>query len=354
MLWRILTFVLLSLVASTCFGLEAFLWRQLPSSVPILMPLKSGQTPHQAIDEYFEKIVSDRHLKGLVESDEISDLRQGQGLHYQYGEITPFEFKTQKKPRFIIVTNELRELYGQPHNEVAANVADKLKASGADVIVLPVMHDVTLNAQEAKLYRQQIINTVDAMIILGGTDIDPYLYGEQVTHAIDVIRRRDVSELKFTRQFIEAEQGMSFGICRGHQMCAVSHGNRLVQDIQIEKDAPLLHRDGEHLIQIDRESAIFQDFANEPSATIPVNSYHHQEVVIPENDPRLKVTAISLDETPVVEAVEFRNGLGASLQFHPELMEDEVGKKLMQRFVRMTVKHKYMKSSCHEIMKALP
>src|SRR5690606_5759247 len=120
--------------------------------------------------------------------------------------------------------------------------------------------DLNLNSPEGKAYRENIIKNFDAMLVLGGDDIDPYLYGDQVTYAMEVNRRRDVSELKFTKQFIEAEEGMSFGICRGHQMCAVSHGNRLVQDIQIERDAPMLHRDGDHAIRIDNQSPIFQDF----------------------------------------------------------------------------------------------
>lgn len=345
-----LILIILCLWTQAGLALEAFIWRQNEQALPVLMPLKEGQTPKQAIDDYFTRLHASERLKDIVENEEIADLRVGQTLQYEYGTTEVFDFKASKKPRFIIVTNELTELYGAPYNETSAIVSRRLKEAGAEVILLPALHDINLNAPDGKLYRQKIIDSFDAMLILGGTDIDPYLYGDKVTHALHVNRRRDVSELKFTKQFIEAEKGMSFGICRGHQMCAVSHGNQLVQDIQIERDAPMLHRDGEHLIAIDNQSAIFSDFSE---TQVNVNSYHHQEVVIPENDPKLRVTATSLDETPIVEAAEFKNGLGASLQFHPELMEDEVGEKIMRRFVRLTAKNKYSKIGCHELFKLI-
>lgn len=342
--------LLLLILCVPCFGQDAFIWRQTPTSAPILMPQKAGQSQREAIDAYFEKLENTQSLKPLIQNEEIADLSDGTRLRYDYGETTPFDFKSSKKPRFIVVTNELRELYYEPYNRRIKNVVKQLEEAGAEVLVLPVMHDLTLNAPEGKRYRQKIINSFDAMFILGGADIDPYLYGDTATHALAVNRKRDVSELKFTRQFIEAEQGMSFGVCRGHQMCAVSHRKQLVQDIQIERDAPMLHRNGEHLINIDNNSPIFNDF-NEQQ--IMVNSFHHQEVIIPDNDPALRVTATSLDDTPITEAMEFRNGLGSSLQFHPELMDDDIGHKLMRRFVTLAARHKYSDKGCQEILQAM-
>ena len=86
-------------------------------------------------------------------------------------------------------------------------------------------------------FREKLTNLFDAQLIMGGNDIDPYLYGEKTTYAKSVIRRRDVSELKFVRQFIESKKGMNFGICRGHQMCAVANHKKLIQDIQIVEGA---------------------------------------------------------------------------------------------------------------------
>lgn len=339
--------IVLTILSPLVGAQEAFVWRQSQSSQAFLLAHKPGQTPAQALQEYFAKLTSEERLTSLVETEELAPWREGQGLRYETGELTPLPPKG-RKPRFIVVTNEVNDIFV---SERVPNVARQLEAAGAEVVFLPVMHDLNLNAPQAKVYRQHIIKNFDAMLVLGGDDIDPFLYGDEVSYAIAVNRRRDVSELKFTKQFIEAQEGLSFGICRGHQMCAVSHGNRLVQDIQIERDAPMLHRDGDHAIRIDNRSPIFQDFE---TTEIQVNSYHHQEVVVAPDDPNLRVTATSLDHTPITEAMEFRNGLGASLQFHPELMDDEVGQKLMRRFVSLASAHKYGKQTCHEILKALP
>lgn len=94
--------------------------------------------------------------------------------------------------------------------------------------MLPVVHDAALPIHEAKAYRQKLIQEFDAQLILGGADIDPFLYGEKTSFAKSVIRHRDLSELKFVRDFIDAKKGMNFGLCRGHQMCAVANHKKLL------------------------------------------------------------------------------------------------------------------------------
>src|SRR5690606_19991589 len=146
-----LILIILCLWTQAALALDAFIWRQNDHSLPVLMPLKDGQTPKQAIDDYFTRLHASEHLKDIVENEEIADLRIGQSLQYEYGSIETFDFKTSKKPRFIIVTNELTELYGAPYNETSAIVSRRLKEAGAEVILLPVVHDINLNTPEGKI-----------------------------------------------------------------------------------------------------------------------------------------------------------------------------------------------------------
>ena len=323
-------------IFQTCRAVEPFIWQQSKDFAPIILPLKEGQTKKEAIAEYFQKMHSKKSVAPLLKQSEIQNLVVDGQLNYQLGETREFLPPSNQKPRFIVVTNELRELYSPPQGRRVANVIKRLESMGAEVLVLPVMHDLTLNAKEGKEYRAKLVQSFDAQLVLGGADIDPYLYGEEKTFARDVIRRRDVSELKFVRQFIQTKRGMNFGICRGHQMCAVANHKKLIQDIQIEKDAPDIHLDGDHEITIDNKSEIFSIFDDKK---IMVNSLHHQAVYVPDGDEDYKIIASSMDDSPIVEAIEFKNGMGVTLQFHPELMHNETGEKILKRFVTLALKN---------------
>jgi putative glutamine amidotransferase len=342
----------ITLMSCSLWAAEVILWKQTPNSANILLPQKENQSKQQALEEYFKAINETPSLNSLLEQIEIKDLvDEDKKIHFKIGELNDLKSSASIKPRFVIVTNELRELFAPPYGRRVANVIKRLEVLGAEVYVLPVMHDLTLDAKVAKSYREKLINMFDAQLVLGGADIDPYLYGEKTTYAKGIVRRRDVSELKFVRQFIEAKKGMNFGICRGHQMCAVANHKKLIQDIQIEEGADTIHLNGGHPINIDETSEVFSVFDKDK---ILVNSLHHEAVYIPEGDKDYKIIATSMDHNPIVEALEFKNGLGVTLQFHPELMHDETGDKILDQFIKLTIKNKKLQKSsmsCFELMK---
>ncbi len=334
------------------YAAEPFIWKQTPDSAPVILPRKDNQTYEEALKEYFQKVNETPSLADLLNRDDIQNLKVRDNLAFKKGTFQELSSSSNQKPRFIVVTNELRELYAPPHGVKVARIIKRLEAVGAEVLVLPVVHDLTLNAKESKEFRDKLVNLFDAQLIMGGNDIDPYLYGEKTTYAKSVIRRRDVSELKFVRQFIESKKGMNFGICRGHQMCAVANHKKLIQDIQIVEGASEVHLNGDHLIDADRSSEIFSIFDKDK---ILVNSLHHQSVIVPEGDSVYKIIATSLDKNPIVEGLEFRNGLGVTLQFHPELMFNETGDKILKKFVDMAIKNKQARANpalCGKLMKS--
>lgn len=351
---KLIFLILLALfqLPTLLWSAEPFIWRQTPDAAPMIFARKDHQTKEAAIKEYFAKVHQTKSISSLLDQSEIQELLVNNSLPYQKGIYSDIDGINTKKSRFIVVTNELRELYAPPYGKRVANVIKRLESLGAEVLVLPVVHDLTLNIQEAKEFRAKLIELFDAQLVLGGADIDPYLYGEKTTYAKSVIRKRDVSELKFVRQFIKAKKGMNFGICRGHQMCAVANHKQLTQDIQIEEGASEIHLNGEHLIKTDRESEIFSIFDKDK---ILVNSLHHQAVIVPDGDLDYKVIATSLDARPIIEAIEFKNGMGVTLQFHPELMYNETGNKILKKFVDMSYKNKTLRNSptpCEILMKS--
>lgn len=349
---KIILLIILTLLQTLALAADPFIWKQTSNSAPMIFPRKDNQTKEEAIKEYFNKVHATPSLAPLLDQSEIQDLKINNSLPYQKGKFFELGATNAKKSRFIVVTNELRELYAPPYGKRIANVIKRLEEMGAEVFVLPVVHDLTLDMKEAKEFRGKLVELFDAQLVLGGADIDPYLYGEKKTYAKSIIRKRDVSELKFVRQFIEAKKGMNFGICRGHQMCAVANHKKLTQDIQIEEGASEIHLNGDHLIKTDRESEMFSIFDKDK---ILVNSLHHQAVIVPDGDLDYKIVASSFDKKPIVEAIEFKNGLGVTLQFHPELMYDETGNKILKRFVDLSEQNKILKASllpCEALIKS--
>lgn len=348
---NLILFILLCFQAAL-YAAEPFIWRQTPDSAPVIMPRKDNQSYEEALKEYFQKVNSTPSLGDLLNRDDLQSLKVRDNLAYKKGVFQELKAQSNQKPRFIVVTNELRELYAPPHGVKVARIIKRLEAAGAEVLVLPVVHDLTMNAKESKEFRDKLTDLFDAQLIMGGNDIDPYLYGEKTTYAKSVIRRRDVSELKFVRQFIESKKGMNFGICRGHQMCAVANHKKLIQDIQIVEGVSEVHLNGDHLIDADRSSEIFSIFDKDK---ILVNSLHHQSVIVPEGDAVYKVIATSLDKNPIIEGLEFKNGLGVTLQFHPELMFNETGDKILKKFIDMTIKNKLARANpapCDKLIKS--
>ncbi|MDD0853715.1 gamma-glutamyl-gamma-aminobutyrate hydrolase family protein [Halobacteriovorax sp. GB3] len=325
---------------------ELFVWKQFSDGPKIILYREDGQSYNDAVSNYLNALNKSPHLKTLRQQRDLSQYKVDGEIQFEKGQIETLE-RRNWKPRFIVVINEIRELFNNPIGRRIVNVDNILSDYGAEVYTLPVVHDVHLNGASAKEYRRKIIEQFDATLVLGGADIDPYLYGENNTFSKGLVRKRDLSELKFVRSFIQAKRGMSFGICRGHQMCAVANGKKLTQDIQIEKNADHIHLKGEHLIEIKENSELSRLFDKKE---IKVNSLHHQEVDVLENDDFYRISGVSYDNWPIVEALEFRNNLGMTIQFHPELMPDEIGTSIMRRFVELAQKQKNARSNCFELI----
>lgn len=324
-------------------------WRHTDGGVQFIFPELS-----HVQERYFQGINQSPDLRDLRERPKLMDLLHGDQLPYQRGVLSTFPRHPNTAPKFLVVTNDFRELYGPPYNSRAQNIHRRLGQLGAEVYFLPPVHDIALTSAQRESFHQSLGQHFDALLIMGGDDITPQLYGETTTFARGTNLLRDQSELRFVRHFMAQEQGMTFGICRGHQMCAVAAGNGLIQDVQIERYADHIHLDGHHPIRVDPTSTFFLDsaIADRP-VTLEVNSLHHQAVLVSDYDPHFRVTAYSLDQRPLVEAMELRNGLGASFQFHPELMDDELGQQIMRRMVELAGLQKARRMDCRQLLEAI-
>ena len=80
-------------------------------------------------------------------------------------------------------------------------------------------------------HRRRLLDLVDGLILAGGGDMDPSLYGGSRHETIYMVDpERDASELGLARQVIEG--GMpTLGICRGAQVINVALGGTLYEHL---------------------------------------------------------------------------------------------------------------------------
>jgi len=181
---------------------------------------------------------------------------------------------------------------------------DSLEAAGAEYVVV----------EGAQL-------PVDArgLLLAGGVDVDPGLYGEKRGPKTDrPHRERDEQELALLRQALERDIP-ALCICRGHQLLNVALGGRLVQHIPDE--AHRWTQAGEsawHDVRLAGDGRIAGVYGK--GAVLRVNSRHHQGVAPEGVGKGLRVAAMSPDGW--VEAVEAESQRWVvGVQWHPERPE---------------------------------
>lgn len=158
------------------------------------------------------------------------------------------------------------------------------------------MHCVT-SIDEARSYR------CDGILLMGGTDILPFWYGEKTTFARGFDRERDTVEWTLARRAL-SEMIPTFGICRGHQMLAVAAGASLIQDIYEEG---YQHHTIHDLIHVSKVLAPH-------IPTTVVNSYHHQAV----RAAPFGFEVAARSKEGLIEAIYRPGFLG--VQWHPEFL----------------------------------
>lgn len=170
---------------------------------------------------------------------------------------------------------------------------------------------------------------VAGVIIGGGNDIDPAIYGGDVSSSPSVDPRRDSYELEVLEEADRRELPV-LGICRGAQLINVHRGGTLFGDLAPHRrltsnKGTLLPR--KH-VDIAADSMLAQWIGATNSF---VNSLHHQAVK--DTGDGLHTTAH--DRDGIVQAIESTAGpLRIGVQWHPEyLPQRRDHRQLFGRFV---------------------
>ncbi len=226
--------------------------------------------------------------------------------------------------------------YGDKGCELAPGYYQSILQAGGSPVVIPPYEDV--ESLEA------LLDTLDAVVLSGGGDMNPLLVGEEPIpqlHSINPVR--DVPELLLIRRALERQIPV-LGICRGIQMLAVALGGSIYQDLGVQYvDAPLIkhsqdlvREQASHTVCMEKGSLLEDIFSASPlpendegQRLLQVNSFHHQAVRT--TGPALRVSARSTDGViEAVESTEHKSILG--VQWHPECFISAGDRRMMPIF----------------------
>ncbi len=202
---------------------------------------------------------------------------------------------------------------------VYTTYVDSLRKAGAIPVLIPPQPE---NAAD-------IVEALDGLLLAGGDDCDPSVYGEEPHPKTEMMDpRRQTNDLNLART--ARERGIpTLGICLGLQVMNVASGGTLIQDIHSEHPTDVEHvskpedrvRHDVRLEQGTRTAAILGG-----PREINVNSSHHQ--AIKGVGRGLKVTAKAPDG--IVEGLEdSEHPFYVGVQWHPEDMAEEKSASLI-------------------------
>jgi gamma-glutamyl-gamma-aminobutyrate hydrolase PuuD len=191
---------------------------------------------------------------------------------------------------------------------------DAVRRAGGDPVPLDP------SATEAE--REAALATMDGLLLPGGADLDPALYGEEPHPAVAVEGARD--DLELAAWSAARERGVPvFGVCRGFQAINVFSGGGLVQHLE-GHDSPTSAPEA-HPLHLDAGSRLARILGEtDPLLSTEVNSYHHQAVRPADLAPGLVASAVAPHhDGELVEALEAEDPDDwlVGVQFHPERPE---------------------------------
>ena len=164
--------------------------------------------------------------------------------------------------------------------------------------------------------------TMGGLLLSGGADLDPSLYGQEPHPAVAVEPARDDLELEAWNA--ARKQGVPiFGVCRGFQAINVFSGGTLVQHLE-GHDSPTNAPEA-HPLRLDPASRLAGILGEtDPLLRAEVNSYHHQAVRLADLAPGLVASGVAPHrDGELVEALEAADPADwlIGVQFHPERPE---------------------------------
>jgi putative glutamine amidotransferase len=205
-----------------------------------------------------------------------------------------------------------------------------MTATGGRLITMrPDAAGIPVSAEKIEALMEN--ERIDGVLLTGGGDVDPNLYGGDPNSTMLVHRLRDDFEIALIRK--ARKRGLPIlGICRGCQIINVALGGT-VRNLRKEQDVKGLHLTlSGHTVDLNPDSKLAETLGVTHLAK--VISLHGNSV----GKPAPEVTVAATGPGDVVEAIETdsagQKGWIVGIQWHPELTLD---KQVQQKVFKLLV-----------------
>lgn len=193
-------------------------------------------------------------------------------------------------------------------DESNQRVVDRFEKLGAKVIVVSKFEGVD-------------VNDYDALIIPGGHNVTPSLYGEEMTqYTSDTNLDKDMTQIAAVMSFAVQKKPI-FGICRGSQLLNVAFGGT------IDQGNGKYHK-GWHEVRIAEDSLFYPVYGDS------CNTYHYHKQQVKDLAPGFVATQWATDKNDIIEGYEHESLPIYGLQWHCDAVKmGKEGEKACQAFI---------------------
>lgn len=203
--------------------------------------------------------------------------------------------------------------------------AAAINQAGGHPVLLPIAH--------RRMVLRRYLEGIDGLLIVGGDDVDPRLYGEEPKKRTNVIYSKRTAFETWLYQAGKRRGLPIFGICYGMQLINVLEGGTLYQHIHPRRKGPTIDHRGRrrprHLVNIMPNTRLGDILGTRQTVVI---SEHHQAIryLAPGFVPSV------VADDGIIEAIENADSPQIlAVQWHPErLPYSHVTRRLFKAFVQ--------------------
>jgi putative glutamine amidotransferase len=209
---------------------------------------------------------------------------------------------------------------------------------------------LTIDCRHPRADLDRLVSMADGLILLGGSDVNPELYGGDSADPLVEAGPRSLDDNEIAALRVALREGTPvLAICRGAQLANVALGGTLFGDLARDRVSAVRHRYPEeqldlpaHTVEVECGTRLAEWLGT--SGAIEVNSQHHQGFKT--LAPNVRATAVAGDG--LVEAFENTAANLVAVQWHPEILwlNDTHAQNLMRNFVNCCADRSAVASAC--------